>query len=367
METAREAATATSTLRRVGERLESTGMVAGRLTISRRSGISPGESAVTAAEPAPAKLTSALEQAGTELALEVVRAGLLDGAVPAFGRLERVERVSGLPELIAALAREVADPDPRPARRGTRVADVGRDHARRRESLGFTARDVMTELALVRRIVQLFVARQARELEIADTGDLEARLNDALDRLTTECVVAYVDRSTLELAERARRDALTGLLNHQAFNDVVEAELERAERYDYGLSLVFVDLDRLQDRQRHLRPPGGRSGPARVRAEPRVGPARIRRGRAHGRRRVRGRAAPGRPRRGHTLLRATDRAADRARRRRAAPPRTRLQRRERALPLGGARRGRAVPARGRAPVPGEAREARPEGQPSASR
>jgi diguanylate cyclase (GGDEF)-like protein len=190
-----------------------------------------------------AGLTSALEQAGTELALEVVREGLLDDAVPGLGRLERVDRVRGLPELVAALAREASDPDPRPSRRGTRVADAGREHARRRETLGFTARDVMTELALVKLVVQRFVSSHVEELSPGDAVAVERRLNDALDRLTTETVVAYVDRATLELAERARRDALTGLLNHGAFNAVVEAELERAERYDYGLTLAFVDLD----------------------------------------------------------------------------------------------------------------------------
>jgi diguanylate cyclase (GGDEF)-like protein len=33
------------------------------------------------------------------------------------------------------------------------------------------------------------------------------------------------------------------LLNHQAFSRTLELELERAARYDHGLTLVFVDLD----------------------------------------------------------------------------------------------------------------------------
>jgi diguanylate cyclase (GGDEF)-like protein len=73
--------------------------------------------------------------------------------------------------------------------------------------------------------------------------EIERRLNDTIDRLVTECVVAYFDRATAELAEQARRDPLTGLLNHATFGDMLESELARAERYDHGLTLVFVDLD----------------------------------------------------------------------------------------------------------------------------
>jgi len=72
---------------------------------------------------------------------------------------------------------------------------------------------------------------------------LERRLNDTIDRLVTECVVAYFDRATLELANQARRDPLTQLLNHQAFTDELEAELDRAGRYGHGLTLVFFDID----------------------------------------------------------------------------------------------------------------------------
>jgi diguanylate cyclase (GGDEF)-like protein len=49
------------------------------------------------------------------------------------------------------------------------------------------------------------------------------------------------------LSEQARRDPLTGLLNHQAFSDVLALELERSARYDHGLTLVFIDLDRFKE------------------------------------------------------------------------------------------------------------------------
>src|SRR6266536_3308623 len=74
----------------------------------------------------------------------------------------------------------------------------------------------------------------------------EGQLSDTIDRLVTECVVAYFDRATLELASQALRDPLTQLLNHQAFTDGLEAELDRARRYQHGATLVFFDIDRFK-------------------------------------------------------------------------------------------------------------------------
>ncbi len=76
---------------------------------------------------------------------------------------------------------------------------------------------------------------------------MERRLNDTIDRLVTECVVAYFDRATSELAHEARHDQLTGLLHHQAFVQELEVELERARRYGHAVALAFVDLDRFKD------------------------------------------------------------------------------------------------------------------------
>ena len=56
-------------------------------------------------------------------------------------------------------------------------------------------------------------------------------------------MVAYFERATAELAYRARRDPLTGLLNHHAFWGDLDRELARAERYGHGLTFVVVDLD----------------------------------------------------------------------------------------------------------------------------
>jgi diguanylate cyclase (GGDEF)-like protein len=129
---------------------------------------------------------------------------------------------------------------------GGPLATIARDHARNRESLGFAPREVVTEFLLLRRVLWRYVAGHSADLPSGDMIEVERRLNDTIDRIVVECVVAYFDRATAELADQARRDPLTGLLNHQAFSDVLAAELERAERYGHGVTLVFVDLDRFK-------------------------------------------------------------------------------------------------------------------------
>jgi diguanylate cyclase (GGDEF)-like protein len=126
---------------------------------------------------------------------------------------------------------------------GGPLAAIARDHARQREELGFAPREVVTEFLLLRRVLWRFVAARAGDFGSRDVLEIERRLNDTIDRLVVECTVAYFDRATAELAEQARRDPLTGLLNHQAFSETLEQEAERASRYDHGLTLVFLDLD----------------------------------------------------------------------------------------------------------------------------
>jgi diguanylate cyclase (GGDEF)-like protein len=134
-------------------------------------------------------------------------------------------------------------------RRGSQLAAQARAHAREREAFGFAPREIVTEFLLLRRVLWAFVARRSGELELGAEEMLavEHRLNATVDRLVTECVVAYFDRATSELAHQARHDQLTGLLHHQAFVSELELELERATRYGHGVSLVFLDLDRFKE------------------------------------------------------------------------------------------------------------------------
>ena len=175
--------------------------------------------------------------------MDVVEEGLLDDQLPSLQRLGRLGQLGDIPTFIAELARELLEPKPERLGIGSALAVQARDHAREREALGFAPREIVTEFLLLRRVLWRFVSARAADLDTDDVLLVERRLNDTVDRLVTECVVAYFDRATSELAHRAHHDQLTGLLHHQAFLGELEMEVERARRYGHGLALVFVDLD----------------------------------------------------------------------------------------------------------------------------
>jgi diguanylate cyclase (GGDEF)-like protein len=193
------------------------------------------------------ELAAAIEVQAWDLALATVEEGLQDDQLPSLQRLGRLGQLSDMPTFIAELARELVDPEPDRLRRGSPLAAQARDHAREREALGFAPREIVMEFLLLRRVLWRFVSDRAAELNAEDVLVVERRLNDTIDRLVTECVVAYFDRATSELAHQARHDQLTGLLHHQAFVSELELELERARRYDHGVALVFFDLDRFKE------------------------------------------------------------------------------------------------------------------------
>jgi len=178
-----------------------------------------------------------------ELALAVVDEGLREDTIPPLARLGCVGQLGDMPTFIAELAAHLAHPNPERLQRGSALAAIVRDHAREREALGFAPRDIVTEFQLLRRVLWRLVRERGAELEAEDVLALEERLHDVIDSLVTECVVAYFDRATAELSYRARHDPLTDLLNHAAFTRELEHELDRAERYGTGVTLIFFDFD----------------------------------------------------------------------------------------------------------------------------
>jgi diguanylate cyclase (GGDEF)-like protein len=188
-------------------------------------------------------LAEEIREVSWDLALEVVEEALRDDAVPSLQRLGQVGQVGDVPSFIVELSKELADPQPARMRRGGPLASLVRDHAREREALGFAPREIVTELLILRRVLWRFISKRASELTGEEVLEAERRLNDSLDVLVAECVVAYFDRATAELADQARRDPLTGLLNHAAFAGAVDDELFRARRYERGLTLVYLDID----------------------------------------------------------------------------------------------------------------------------
>jgi diguanylate cyclase (GGDEF)-like protein len=59
-------------------------------------------------------------------------------------------------------------------------------------------------------------------------------------------LVREIDRQRTQLTELASRDDLTGLANRRRFNEALENEVERANRFHRPLTLVLFDLDALK-------------------------------------------------------------------------------------------------------------------------
>ena len=165
-----------------------------------------------------------VRQSAWDLAGECVDEAISSGATPSLERLGRLGQLGSLPSFIAALGEEED------------LATLVEDYARERESLGLSPVEIAAELLVIGRV-------------LGRHGEEDART--ALE----SCLVSYVGRVTGELAERARRDPLTGLLNHRAFHAQLQAEAVRARRYRGRIALVAFDLDgfkQINDREGHL-------------------------------------------------------------------------------------------------------------------
>src|ERR671919_246453 len=128
-----------------------------------------------------------VRQSAWDLAVECVDEALACGLTPSLERLGRLGQLGSLPSFIASLSQEED------------LATLADDYAHERESLGLGPGEIAAELLVLGRVLGRHGEEEARR-------DLE------------RCIVAYVERVTGELAERARRDPLTGLLNHRAFH-----------------------------------------------------------------------------------------------------------------------------------------------------
>jgi diguanylate cyclase (GGDEF)-like protein len=167
------------------------------------------------ASPTLGSVQGVVRTSAWDLAVECIDEALAGGAVPSLARLGRLGQLGSLPSFIAALGEDDVD-------------TLAQDFARERESLGLSPQEIAAELLVVARVLERH-------------GEAEARA--AVDH----CLVGYVERVTGELSERARRDPLTGLLNHRAFHVQLAAEAARTRRYRGSLALVVFDLDRFKE------------------------------------------------------------------------------------------------------------------------
>ena len=190
-------------------------------------------------------LGAQMRAASWDIAMACVETAIERRILPSLESLGTVKRLSNLPAFVGGLAATLARP--RFGRRfGTNpvLVRLARDHVIERERAGFTAREIVSEFLLLRRVMWRFVQQTIdATIETSTLLQLEDQLNSILDEVIAECTVIYVERSTQELNEKSRRDSLTGLLNHQAFHTRVDEELDRAKRYGHDLQVVYFDLD----------------------------------------------------------------------------------------------------------------------------
>jgi diguanylate cyclase (GGDEF)-like protein len=75
---------------------------------------------------------------------------------------------------------------------------------------------------------------------------------------------AHTRRVVRRLADDARRDTLTGLLNRRGFEELFDTELERARRTNGQLAVIVADLDRFKGLNDRFGHPAGDAALARV-------------------------------------------------------------------------------------------------------
>ncbi len=152
-----------------------------------------------------------------EVAAAAVEETLRTGVAPSLERLGHLGQIGSLSALIESLGDEEA------------LARAAIAHAREREGVGLAPGEIVGELLALGRVLDARGMGRGRE---------------AVDW----CILLYFERVTAELGERARRDPLTGVLNHAAFHALVASESARARRYRGRLALVLFDLDGFKQR-----------------------------------------------------------------------------------------------------------------------
>jgi len=99
-------------------------------------------------------------------------------------------------------------------------------------------REVQLEAENIRLIDELQTTNQQLQAALKQVKDHERLLEEEVQQRTLELKEAIA-----ELEQLALRDGLTGLYNHRHFQDLLSAEMSRAQRHQEPLSLLFLDVD----------------------------------------------------------------------------------------------------------------------------
>ena len=101
---------------------------------------------------------------------------------------------------------------------------------------------------------ELHEVNQALAQEIDDRDELNSDLKETEQRLfATEDILAHTEgnlaiahKATEEATQRTLRDFVTGIPNRELFNDRLEQAIALAERGDWMLGVMFIDLDKFK-------------------------------------------------------------------------------------------------------------------------
>ncbi len=100
------------------------------------------------------------------------------------------------------------------------------------------AQSILRPLARLRHGVEHFGRGDFKHRIVIDSHDELGRVAYAFNRMAVR-----LDRSLRSLRRLSTRDYLTNLFNAREFYRILDAELERAERYDETFSLLLIDAD----------------------------------------------------------------------------------------------------------------------------
>ena len=94
------------------------------------------------------------------------------------------------------------------------------------------------------------IIQGARRVAAGDLSlDLDVKSDDEVGELalTFNTMVHAVQETRDQLVAQAETDSLTALYNHRSFQERLDAEVNRAERFGHDLSLLMFDIDRFKD------------------------------------------------------------------------------------------------------------------------
>ncbi len=120
-----------------------------------------------------------------------------------------------------------------------------RTQGRTRQQQGYEVHEVIHEYIVLRSHI---LETLHNHLNSTDHPmlDLALYLDRILDDLLLNAVKSYHESVIADLERRATRDTMTGLYNHEYFQDRLEQEIHNARRREEPLSLLMIDVDKLK-------------------------------------------------------------------------------------------------------------------------